>query len=78
MSISTWIHNNRVETALIEYQGYRFLVYVSVVGSHRILLIDEIQSGVRLIPNEHPQIEGGFELEQYLRSQLDQLIRDNF
>ena len=78
MAISSWLSNNRVETAFVEYRGYRFLVYTSVVGSHSIVMNEEAQSQVRIIPSMAQRIESGSEMDSLAHRLMDDLIEQNF
>jgi len=78
MSISSWFNNNKIDTAYINYRGYGFLVYTCSVGAHRVVLVEEIRSGIREIPTEHRKILSETDMDNVIREIMDKIINQNF
>lgn len=78
MAISSWLSNNKVETSFIKHKGYVFLVYTKVVSSHQVVMIEEVQSAIRIIPTEHPVIESASDMDEFVRTLMDSIIEDHF
>lgn len=71
---SSWLSNNRVNTSFVEYRNHKFLVFTSMVGAHRIKMIEEVQSGFREIPNGHPEIRSEDEMDKIVKEIMDRII----
>lgn len=73
MAISMWLSNNKVETAIVEHRGHTFLVHSSAVSAHRIMMIEEIRSGIRVFPN-HDLIDSAGDMDRILREEFNKII----
>ncbi len=66
MSISSLLNNNKLNIYCIDYRGYRFLIYRSSVGVNRIVLVEEVLSGVREVPTDHPTIDSETSMDNFV------------
>jgi len=74
MSISSWVNNNKVTVSILRYKDLDFLVYVSDVAAHRVLLIEEIRSGIKEVPNQTFHIKSADDMDKLIKETMDKII----
>lgn len=77
MAISTWLSNNKIETAFVEYKGHSFLVYTRMVGSHSVEMVEHVKTGVRVFPDKHPMIDSGSAMDNLVHELMDNFIQNH-
>jgi len=55
MSISTWLSNGKVKLSNVQTADKNIIVCTSDVGSHRVIYVEDVQSGQRILGpvNQH-------------------------
>ncbi|MFD7521426.1 hypothetical protein [Paenibacillus chitinolyticus] len=76
--ISTWLNNKKLNISFVEHRNYKFLVYTSSVGTHRVVLVEEVQSGAREFPTDHPRIDSAADMDNFVQEIMDKIIKENF
>lgn len=72
--ISSWLSNNRVDTSFVEYRNHKFLVFTNKVGTHRVVIVEEVETGIREIPSKHPEILSGSDMDKIVKEIMDRII----
>lgn len=78
MAISSWVNNNKATVSIIQYEGLDFIVYTSDVETHRVLLVEEIRSGIKEIPSRDIVIQSAIDMDHLIKETMDKIIKSAY
>lgn len=73
MSLSTWLSNGKVTFSIVRPENKNLLVCTSNVGSHKVIFVENLETGKRVFPTESQYINSGKEMDDIVLQLAEQL-----